>query len=506
MTTHSKLLLTALGLSLSAVAYADGFDDTQPASAFYINGVLTDPLDALTSSIELSLAWSQMSQKVPGIRFGLAYNPTDPKGYGDLIEAIRQVGSDSKGAVRGILGVGPLSARALDILRDAFVNSMSLSAETQGVIANHLSLYRDRFAQKHKVILVAHSQGNLFALEEYKRLDPLEQACTYTVAVATPSNEVPAKGDYVTLKSDEIILAASALRVSAGLPPAKPGNVDPDLLNEAATDNSRGHAFVKAYMVAGAKSRQAILEKFEQMRELSRTEGTPCNPVEKASTLTIYRTFGGPITPIPIGYSTTTTNVNDGVSTTTDFSDPTFQGLANYIGEDRRSDTFQACKIDDRWIPKHSVRVGELKPDPLRTQCSGQGYDEVDTSDFSVEGGTLTANFTVDGKSSTSCDDTVGLVVNKTVASMTNYSLSTMVINLETGTGSYSRTLGQTSNYTHTYTGSDGLKTSVSNSTTTGGANGSWSAARPEDPLANTRIEKYTQPLAPGAEIPAQCQ
>jgi hypothetical protein len=71
-----------------------------------------------------------------------------------------------------------------------------------------------------------------------------------------------------------------------------------------------------------------------------------------------------------------------------------------------------------------------------------------------------------------SCDDSVGFVVNKTTANSTNQSVSTLNANLKTANGSYERTLNQTNHYSQTASTNEGVKTSVSDCTTTGGATG----------------------------------
>lgn len=511
---NTRILLTVLTLGwlvLGSPLHAQTLDDTDPVSAFFVNGVLTEYNDASASAIELAQSWAERPTRVPGVRFGLAYNPKDGF-FADLIEAGKQAGIDTREVLRQLQGLSTLSP-VLEAEIYAINRQWATQAPvTAGVVAEHVRFYRTRLDQKHKIILVAHSQGNFFANSEFDTLNaPGEKQCTYTINVATPSNRIPTKGSHTTLQSDLIIAAASEARVIGGQPAAAAPNVAPNAGNGATARNSLGHSFRDAYLFPGSDSKDKILDELDTARALARTEGTPCKPMEAppantTRTLEAYSTFGGPITPIAIGYSTTTTQVSDGSTTTQSFSDPNFQGLANYIDETRSSATFTMCKVEDTWIAKHSTRSGTLPAPPLRAQCSGTGYVEVDTSDFSFAGGTLTATFTIDGSSSVSCDDTVGLVVNRTSTSQTNNSTSTMVINLVTGVGTYDRDLNQGFQSTGTYTGADGmLKTTNTTSTTTGGAHGSWSPANPQAPLNNTRITKSTSTLQPGAPIPQSC-
>jgi hypothetical protein len=127
--------------------------------------------------------------------------------------------------------------------------SVPLTFDSDVVDANVRS-YRAELALTNKVILVAHSNGNVYADEAYGRLTPAERTSVGVVAVATLLGSVPGDGPYVTLVEDTFVL---------GFPGHLPAN----------TTNTGGfcpevvgcHAFVGFYLdgvASGPKIVQAV--------------------------------------------------------------------------------------------------------------------------------------------------------------------------------------------------------------------------------------------------------
>ncbi len=84
--------------------------------------------------------------------------------------------------------------------------SVPLDFDSDVVDANVRS-YRAELALRNKVILVAHSNGNVYADEAYGRLTPAERTSVGVVAVATLLGSVPGDGPYVTLVEDTYVRA-----------------------------------------------------------------------------------------------------------------------------------------------------------------------------------------------------------------------------------------------------------------------------------------------------------
>ena len=112
--------------------------------------------------------------------------------------------------------------------------------------------YNESFKLGHKVLLVSHSQGNLFANRIHDKITPSQyQNYFANFQVASPANEVKAtKGGYVTLYGDPIINP---------IPGSMGGNAN----------GTPGHAFISAYLnqsdpygkiVAGIKQLLPLLD------------------------------------------------------------------------------------------------------------------------------------------------------------------------------------------------------------------------------------------------------
>jgi hypothetical protein len=94
------------------------------------------------------------------------------------------------------------------------------------------SLYlNSSFTKKHNVLLVAHSQGNLFGNKMYEDMPDKYRTKFRMVSVATPADHVMKSGQtspYVTASGDPVI---------GSIPKALPGNVD-----------GLGHTFIGTYL------------------------------------------------------------------------------------------------------------------------------------------------------------------------------------------------------------------------------------------------------------------
>jgi len=136
--------------------------------------------------------------------FKHAYNPS----YGtteDLIETFYQLkesGQISFGyyvwivSMLNIGGENDLNTKLKDIVRtyndDAFYMFTKYDNES--------------FSKKHNVLLVAHSQGNLFGNKMYTLMNDAQKEKFRMVSVATPADHVAGGGPYVTASGDYVIV------------------------------------------------------------------------------------------------------------------------------------------------------------------------------------------------------------------------------------------------------------------------------------------------------------
>ncbi len=119
--------------------------------------------------------------------------------------------------------------------------------------------YNESFRYSHRVLLVSHSQGNLFANRVYDSIDPEGYKDYFAnVQVASPASSVhAAKGTYITGWVDPIINPI-------------PGSMK----HNATLDGIGGHAFVAAYLDSKdtyQKIVQAIKEELAALDDPSRT-------------------------------------------------------------------------------------------------------------------------------------------------------------------------------------------------------------------------------------------
>ncbi len=121
--------------------------------------------------------------------------------------------------------------------------------------------------KSHRVLLVAHSQGNLFGNEVYDNLIPWEQGYFKMVSVATPSDNVLGKGSpYTTLTCDQIIEKNMLLRDGI------PGHLPADVNCTGEEKSEDAHQFIPNYL-SNHLSLHKILEDISQ--SLDQLSSTP---------------------------------------------------------------------------------------------------------------------------------------------------------------------------------------------------------------------------------------
>ncbi|MBL1243277.1 MAG: hypothetical protein COA39_002590 [Sulfurimonas sp.] len=97
--------------------------------------------------------------------------------------------------------------------------------------------YDESFKLSHKVLLISHSQGNLFANRIYDKINPTGYKDYFAnMQIASPASEVKAqKGDYVTLSTDLTSFDPVINFI--------PGSMSPNVAGES------GHELVSAYLL-----------------------------------------------------------------------------------------------------------------------------------------------------------------------------------------------------------------------------------------------------------------
>lgn len=235
-------------------AEASGSCGSASTTVFYLNGVLNGAFRAMVSESVLAHA---VSTRYPALRgtvtFRLSYNQTH--GLFDLIEALHQISPGSTSTLlRIVFGlISPPSPSEAAIL-SRIAETAAEAVQTQK-LQRLVEIYRRELIEGRKVVLVAHSQGNLYANRAYDQLQQEYGSSVGIVSVATPDSRVAGGGPWFTLTGDRVI---RYLRL------AFPSILPPDLDGPSSGADRWQHGFLESYLQPGGSSRVPILRGIDQ--------------------------------------------------------------------------------------------------------------------------------------------------------------------------------------------------------------------------------------------------
>lgn len=262
MKNYACILITCLlgGLLLTDTGFASICDEKETV-VFFGNGVKTLEKKAYDSQ---NIIKNQLEKYLPPeefvlLGFDVAYNGTHTLPL-DLLESTAQV------LTGNISGFWRFFWRLVPVpnwFSDKFILLSSVleysALVTTDSLKDHVTKYKTAIAEGKKIILVAHSQGNLFGNQAYNLLTPGEQSSFGMVAVANVDSHVlgntAAGAPYTSLTDDKVISALIALQLNL---PTSPMN--PNTENPVASEDAWGHLFVESYMVDGSVSEMQITE------------------------------------------------------------------------------------------------------------------------------------------------------------------------------------------------------------------------------------------------------
>ena len=223
---------------------------------FFINGIGNDRTKAEKHVKKIEKAYA--SYKELGYRFTLLYNSNMGS---DLVELVKQKrreedpSFDEKETVHGILEWMSGDEEEIDpeVLAEAIAKSPDKLDSAQASLEKEV---KASLKEGNRVVLIAHSQGNLFANGILQSISDKYQESIGMIGIASTVstntvliNSVYGKGyPYVTLMDDKVI---NNLRGKFTVLPANTSNTSSTLTN---------HSFQKAYFKDGLKSREKIDE------------------------------------------------------------------------------------------------------------------------------------------------------------------------------------------------------------------------------------------------------
>ena len=252
------ILSCLIGGLLLADSCAASICDTKETIVFFGNGIKSLKKNAYDAqkTIKQRLKTSLPPEEFESIAFDLAYNETHGLPLDLLESTIQLLTGNTSRFWRYFWG--------LEIMPDWFADKLVLLASaldrsslvTTDSLKDHVSTYKTKIAEGKKVLLVAHSQGNLFGNQAYSLPNSREQQSFGMVSVANVDNNVlGADSPFTSLQSDKVIWALIAAQ--AGLP-SKPMTPNTENLGESA--DYLGHSFIQSYMEGGSNSAAKITQ------------------------------------------------------------------------------------------------------------------------------------------------------------------------------------------------------------------------------------------------------
>jgi hypothetical protein len=260
MKIYVYILITCLfgGMLLAETSFASICDEKETV-IFFGNGVKTTEKKAYDSR---NIIKQQMETKLPPeefelLDFKLSYNDTHTLPL-DLLESSVQI---LTGNISGFWRFFWKLAPVPDWFADKFILLSSVldysALLTTDSLAKHVSSYKTAISEGKKIILVAHSQGNMFGNQAYNILSTGEKRSFGMVAVANADNNVlgnyTEQAVYTTLINDRVISKLIAIQLNL---PTSPMN--PNTENLTVSEDAWGHSFIDSYMVEGSVSEMQV--------------------------------------------------------------------------------------------------------------------------------------------------------------------------------------------------------------------------------------------------------
>jgi hypothetical protein len=242
-----KKILFLLLLGLSA-AYA--IIDERQVDFYYGNGVWNTYPNAEDSKEKLAKFISKDIPVTAPYEVKLNYNYHITDAY-DLLEVYYQLQREGQitlydGFFAQLAGL--ILSRTGGVLGFVVEELINLISKDVANIENEnldwmVKIYERAINDGHRVILISHSQGNLFGIRAYDQLESWQKKYFKQVSVATPASRVAGGGAYVTLVNDNIIHGTDVI---LGVPGALAGNARNS--QENLGGDSYNHEFVRTYL------------------------------------------------------------------------------------------------------------------------------------------------------------------------------------------------------------------------------------------------------------------
>jgi hypothetical protein len=244
-------LLTAM-LLIPNIAYS--FNERhcqQGVFVFFGNGIWNDKQaadesrDFLAERLESHILGTDLEGL---ITYATSHNPSDGILL-DLLETFEQnLQTDWRRFWRYLAGLDLMPVFFQKKLREIAVKVDQSILLSNPAVQDHVEKYNKLLGEGNKVVVVAHSQGNLFANIAHLFIDSQHIDGFGIVSVGNPDSYVAGSGPYTTLYEDIIIKIV-------------PRSLRANILNFIGINwrDVTGHMFAKSYMAKGRKAEKKIL-------------------------------------------------------------------------------------------------------------------------------------------------------------------------------------------------------------------------------------------------------
>ena len=230
-------LLTGFQINECEASYCD-----LKTFIFFGNGMFNEQSDATTSKDTLAVRLRSIGNLSDDEwAFELSYNHDE--GVYSLFEVYRQSMGDQAASFWRWLGSSEVAPDWFQSAAQEIAASYDLAeALIDDDLRRHVQRYESLLMEGNRVLVVAHSQGNLYANSAYANLAAggrISMDAFGIVSVATPASHVAGNGPYFTLMYDLVIST-----VQMALPGTLPGNV----VNTVSDRDWAHHSFIDSYL------------------------------------------------------------------------------------------------------------------------------------------------------------------------------------------------------------------------------------------------------------------
>jgi len=232
----SCLFLCGIQINVCEASYCE-----IKTNIFFGNGMFNNHHDADSDLVELEdRLRTEGNLSEEGWAFELSYNH-DEEAY-SLIEVFRQRMGDQTASYWRWLGNLEMAPDWFQSATRSVASGFDLlESIVDEDLRQHIQRYEGLLMEGNRVLVVAHSQGNLYANAAHTRLADkgLPMDAFGVVSVANPASRVAGDGPYFTLVNDMVIHAVSLLF---------PNTLSPNVENNIDYTDWTHHSFIDSYL------------------------------------------------------------------------------------------------------------------------------------------------------------------------------------------------------------------------------------------------------------------